>query len=376
MPGTSGRGSRRIIGAVVGIALILYVADAATSWTGPWVHGMLRDWFVLALYTVAAGLCVLRGIRVRADRVAWLLLGAGIALYAGGTVVFLAHNVGPSELNAPLASNALWLAFYPAAIGGVVLLVAARAPRFPLGAWLDAAAAALSLTALLAVIALPGVEHLQRKTVAAGATFPALDIILLTLSLWVLSLTRWRPHRSWVLMTVAFVLLAVADTGLALRAAAGVYVRGELVSTCYPLAMITLGLAAAQRPAPRLSEPMVSLRVLFLPGAAALTAAGLLAAYVAHPFSRLPAALAVAAICVGFIRAAGAVSEVRGLYESRRYARGFHDSALGVALVGWDMCWLRVNPALCEMLRYSADDLVGHSVLEVTYEEDLRSVEA
>lgn len=375
--GVSGRAGRTAAAGVAVVVLALYVADAATGWTGPAVHSVLRDWFVLALYAGGAAACLVRSARVRPDRLAWRLLGAGIALYALGELVFLVADPSESLVAVPLSAELLQTMFYAAATGTVVLLVAARAPRFPPGAWLDAGAAALALAAVVAAIGLPTVVHaLSRpRPVMVGLGFPALDVILVTLTVWVLSLAQWRPHKSWLLMTGAFVLLAVGDSTLALRGAEGVYIRGELTSTTFPLAMVLLGLAAWQPPAPRLSNPMTALRVLALPAGAALAAAGLLAVYVAHPFSRFSAALAVAALVVGFIRAVATASEVRSLYESRRYARGFQDSALGMALVGWDLRWLRVNPALCRMLRYPADQLVGHSVLEVTHENDLLPVD-
>ena len=39
------------------------------------------------------------------------------------------------------------------------------------------------------------------------------------------------------------------------------------------------------------------------------------------------------------------------------------------------MRWLRVNPALCNMLRRGHEELIGRSVLDVTHEDDQRSVE-
>jgi diguanylate cyclase (GGDEF)-like protein/PAS domain S-box-containing protein len=353
-----------------------YVVDAGTRWTGNTVHGFLRDWFVLLLYAAAAFACLNRAFRVRTDRLTWLLLGMGIAAYALGTLIFVL-NPGSADLDAPLASDVLWLAFYPTAIVAVVLLVATRARRVPLVVWLDAAGAGLSLAAIVAGCALPVVNHPVHETrsVAVGLTLPVLDVVLITLMMWALSLARWRPHSGWVLTTIAFVLLGLGDTVLAIRGAQGSFVRGELTSTCFPLAMLALGLAATRPPPPRLDEPVVSLRLLAFPASVFLAAAALLGVYVAHPFSRVSAALAVAALVVGVIRATAIALQVRDLYETRRYARGFQDAALGMALVDWDLRWMRVNPALCTMLRLPADQLVGRSVFEVTYADDLLPLE-
>jgi hypothetical protein len=90
--------------------------------------------------------------------------------------------------------------------------------------------------------------------------------------MWALSLARWRPPSGWVLTTIAFVLLGVGDPALALRGAQGSFVRGELTSTCFPLAMLALGLAATRPPPPRLDEPVVSLRLLAFPAPVLLAA--------------------------------------------------------------------------------------------------------
>jgi diguanylate cyclase (GGDEF)-like protein/PAS domain S-box-containing protein len=370
------RVSRPVAGAAA-IVLALYVADAATRWTGAAAHGFLRNWFVVALYAAAAAGCLLGARRAQHDGPAWLVLGAGIAAYGTGTLVYSLGDPDPRSLDAPVVSQVLWLAFYAAALAGVGLLLAPRARRFPLAVWLDAVGAGLSLAAVVAAVALPAVEHpLDRPaTVAVGLAFPCLDLVLITLMVWVLSLGRWRPHPAWILLMLGFVLLGIGDTAVAIRGAEGVFVRGELTSACFPLAMLALALAAWQEPPPRVPEPTVTVRLLLLPVIVYSAAVVLLGVYVAHPFPRVAAGLAVAALVVGIVRAGAIAWQVRGVYESRRYARGFQDAAHGMALVDWDMRWLRVNPALCEMLRRPAEELVGHSVLEVTHEEDVRPVE-
>lgn len=49
----------------------------------------------------------------------------------------------------------------------------------------------------------------------------------------------------------------------------------------------------------------------------------------------------------------------------------FERAAVGVAHVGLDGRWLRVNPWLCDLLGYSSDELLGLTFQDVTHPEDL-----
>ena len=57
--------------------------------------------------------------------------------------------------------------------------------------------------------------------------------------------------------------------------------------------------------------------------------------------------------------------------SEERFRATFENAAVGVAHVGLDGEWLRVNDRLCEILGRGRDELVGRSVEEVTVEADL-----
>jgi diguanylate cyclase (GGDEF)-like protein/PAS domain S-box-containing protein len=62
----------------------------------------------------------------------------------------------------------------------------------------------------------------------------------------------------------------------------------------------------------------------------------------------------------------------RTLRESeRRFRSAFDDAAVGMALVGLDGRWLRVNRSLCEMLGYPQGELLGKTFQDVTHPADL-----
>ncbi len=57
--------------------------------------------------------------------------------------------------------------------------------------------------------------------------------------------------------------------------------------------------------------------------------------------------------------------------SEQRFRRLFEQIPLGIALVGSDLRFRSANPALCRMLEYSAEELVGRTFSSVTYPEDV-----
>jgi two-component system, NtrC family, sensor kinase len=62
-------------------------------------------------------------------------------------------------------------------------------------------------------------------------------------------------------------------------------------------------------------------------------------------------------------------------HESATIEQSFIDARVGMALTAMDMRWARVNPALCRMLGYSEQELVGHSPNEFTHPDDVKLTE-
>ena len=55
------------------------------------------------------------------------------------------------------------------------------------------------------------------------------------------------------------------------------------------------------------------------------------------------------------------------------FSRAFENAAIGMALVSLDGHWLKVNEALCDLLGYSADELCGKTVREITHADDIET---
>jgi len=62
----------------------------------------------------------------------------------------------------------------------------------------------------------------------------------------------------------------------------------------------------------------------------------------------------------------------RQLSESEaRFRTAFEDGAIAMAMTGLDTTLQKINPAFCNLLGYTAEDLVGHSFAEFTHPDDV-----
>jgi PAS domain S-box-containing protein len=59
--------------------------------------------------------------------------------------------------------------------------------------------------------------------------------------------------------------------------------------------------------------------------------------------------------------------------NENRFLATFEQAAVGIALVGLNGEWLKLNPKYCEILGFSADELMGNTFLNVTYADDLNT---
>ena len=65
--------------------------------------------------------------------------------------------------------------------------------------------------------------------------------------------------------------------------------------------------------------------------------------------------------------------EIKARKEKRRFRQTFEQAAVGIAHVGLDGRWLRVNDNLCQVLGYDRQELLGTDFQAVTYPDDLEA---
>jgi two-component system, cell cycle response regulator len=226
-----------------GVAFL--VVHGAFGVGGAGLDYFANRWLYDGLEFSAAAALFARGLVVRSERAAWLLLGTATMLYAIGDVCFDAvYNGNPPV---PSTCDAFYLAFYPLSYVALVLLVKSRLSRFNGSVWLDGLMAALTTGAVGAAFLVEFVLDHRSGQVWADATnlaYPLGDVVLLGLVVGVFALAGWRPGRGWALIGLAFVPIAVADALFLYQYANNTYVEGSALDSLWPASLILLASAA------------------------------------------------------------------------------------------------------------------------------------
>jgi two-component system, cell cycle response regulator len=199
---------------------------------------------------VCAGLaCLTRALRGGPERTAWIAISASVLAWAAGEIWWTLYIEG--NVNAPYPSPADigYLAFYPLAVLGLYLLVRARADELDPRLWMDGVIAALGTGALGAALIF---EFVADRTSGSGVevvttlAYPFGDVVLISLVVGVIALTRWRPGRTWTLLLSGLTAMAVADVAFTLQSYEAALPGGDWVEPIYLISAVLIGAEAWQ----------------------------------------------------------------------------------------------------------------------------------
>jgi diguanylate cyclase (GGDEF)-like protein len=206
---------------------------------------------------VCAGLaCLTRARRRGPERTAWIAIGASILAWAAGEIWWTLYIEGNADAPYPSPADIGYLAFYPLAILGLYLLVRARAEELDRRLWMDGAIAALGTAAVGAALVVEFVADRTRGSaieVATTLAYPLGDVLLISLIVGVIALTRWRPGRTWTLLLGGLAVMAVADVAFTLQSYEASVPGGDWVEPIYLLSAVLLGAEAWQPEADRIN---------------------------------------------------------------------------------------------------------------------------
>jgi diguanylate cyclase (GGDEF)-like protein len=215
------------------------------------INGVVYDAVV-----VCAGLaCLTRALRGGPERAAWLAIGASILAWGAGEIWWTLYIEGNANAPYPSPADLGYLAFYPLAILGLYLLVRARAEELDRRLWMDGLIAALGTGALGAAVVFEFVADRATGTTAEVATtlaYPFGDVLLTSLIVGIIALTRWRPGRTWTLLLAGLAVMAVADVAFTLQTYEAALPGGDWVEPIYLLSAVLLGAEAWQPAADRI----------------------------------------------------------------------------------------------------------------------------
>ena len=270
-------------------------------------RGGLFDHAVYGLLMGASACTVLaRGAVVRAQRTAWLTMGAGLLCWCLGDLYYALFVEGPGAAGGSVSpADALYLVFYPCCYVALVLLLGAHLRELRIGMWLNGLIGGLAAAAVGAAMVLPPIlhgAHGDTASLGVALAYPIGDLLLLVFTLGALGLTGWRPGRVWLLIAVAMLCSAVADSGYLYLTATDSYHVGDWVQFLWPASAVLLAIAAWTpwpRPARRRVEDW---RLVSVPSFSLLAALGVLIYGNLHgaltPVALILAIATVLAVCV------------------------------------------------------------------------------
>lgn len=273
---------------------------------------------------VAAGLaCLVKARQSDAERAGWLAIAAAVFAWAGAEIYWsIAIENNPAAAY-PSPADVGYLAFYPLAAAGLVLLVRGRARQLDWRLWVDATIAALGTAALGAAIVFELVA--ERATgspleVATTLAYPFADIVLLALAVGVIALSGWRPGATWILLLLGLGMMAFADIAYTLQTNGVGVLSGAWVEPFYLLAAVFLGAIAwrTDTTAIRSESRFDGWRELAVPGFFALVLIGLFGLQLFDRATALTGVLWAATMLAVLARLALSVRENKRLVEAVR----------------------------------------------------------
>lgn len=280
------------------------------------VNGPLYDAVILA-----AGLAaLLKADADRAERAAWLLIGAGLLAWGAAEIYWTAALEGDATVPIPSPADAAYLAYYPLAAAGLLQLVQTHWSTLDWRLWTDALIAALGTAALGAAAIFSFVADRTSGSLLEQATilaYPLGDIFMLALVVGVIALTGWRPGRTWTLLLLGLAALAAADVAYTLAENGAAIPGGAWIEPLYLLGAVCIGAVAWQAPARRIRADtgVEGWRRLIVPGFFAAVMIVLFAVQYATTGNLLTVALTASTVLAIIARLAVSVRENERLLE-------------------------------------------------------------
>jgi two-component system cell cycle response regulator len=280
------RHARWALGALA-LLLAICAAHAVISFDAGPLSWLIEKWGYNVVLVGSGLACFVRGLKIRAERTAWLTMGVGVVGWALGNVYYTAVLWDMDPIPIPSVSDVLWLVYYPIVYVAVAMLLRARIARFHASLWVDGALAALAVAALSAAVVFQSVldstggEPLE---IATNLAYPLGDLVLLGMVTGGVALTGWKPGRTWGALAGSFVIFGVGDGVYLWGNATGTWVAGSIFEASWPAATLLLAWAAWMPPRHVRPRPLDGRRMLVVPTLFALLGLTLL---ISDHFDRL-----------------------------------------------------------------------------------------
>jgi two-component system, cell cycle response regulator len=267
---------------------------------GPGGEGLYQDGIYNVLMLGSALVVLARGVFVREERAAWLVMGAGLLFWSLGELYYSLLIEGTSREPGGSVSpaDALYLAMYPCFYVALGLLARRRLRDMRVGMWLDGMIAGLGAASVGAALILPpilGSATGVHSSVVVSLAYPIGDLLLMMFAVGALGMTGWRAGNLWLPIAASMLVSAIADSTYLYQTATNSYQSGTWLECLWPLAAILLAIAAWMPSARVQPRHIKSWQMMSVPSLALLSALGVLVYGNLGPQLTMPALILAAA---------------------------------------------------------------------------------
>ncbi len=295
---------------------------------GPLTSRFAHDVVLLA----SSVLILVKALTAGRERLAWLLIGAGVLAWSLGEVHYTVFLWDAEVIAIPSPADIGYLLLPPLVLAGIVLLLRARARAVPRTLLVDGVIAGLAVAALSAALVFETVLANVEGNAAAVATnlaYPLGDLVMLSLIVGALAGTGWRLDRTWMLLAIGVSTFWLADSLYLVKTAEGTFTSGGPIDTGWWAGLFLIAVAAWQRPPARVRSPQgESLRLIAVPLSFGLVGLALLVYGCLAHINPLAIALASASLVAVMIRL------TLTFRENVEMLRASRDEAMTDALTG------------------------------------------
>jgi two-component system, cell cycle response regulator len=260
-------------------AFTAYAAHIAFGLGGPRSNAAFNDYVYNVVMLGAAAALIMRALSSSRDRMALLVIGASLCMWAFGDLYYTLFFTGVENPPFPSFDDALYLSYYPLMYVGLGLLIRARFRGLSATDWLDGLVAGLGLSAVAAGLVLGPILKSTGGSLAAVATnlaYPFGDLLLLLVVVMAIGLTGWRPGRMWALLAFSLMINVAADTIYLFQVATDSYTEGTWLEPLWPLSSLLLVTALWTTSQPAARPHVEGWRNMAVPSAGGLAAVGVL----------------------------------------------------------------------------------------------------
>ena len=307
------RVGRWLFGGMAGVYALatLIPKDDKPTWWDTWFYG------VAILGVTLAGLA--RPLLVKRDRLPWLLLALAAISWAVGDQYWTIMFADADEIPLPSPADVGYVALYPLASVGLILLARSQLKRVSLSVVLDALVASLAVGAVVSAFTvsrvITGISGSPAEVIT-NLSYPLGDLVLIVVVVATLSMVGWPADPVWWLLVAGFGMFAVADTAYLLGANSwyddGSWVDGAWMAG---IALIPLAGALRRRTAPAVLGGLTAVAVQVMFSLVGLSVLVVSAFVHLHPLT-----IALAAACLVAAVTALTYEQTQALHRSRTEA--------------------------------------------------------